>query len=152
MPVKIIAIGKKHEKWLTEGISRYENRLQSPFKLSWVLLPNSPKKGVVATEEESETILKQLNASNYVILLDERGKMIDSPALSRLLAEKLDHSKEVVFIIGGAYGASSKLQQRAQYIWSLSSLVFPHQLVRLMLVEQLYRAQAIYKGTPYHNE
>jgi Uncharacterized conserved protein len=152
MPIKILAIGKKHESWIVEGIERYQKRLRSPFVIEWVLLPHSSLEGDRARQEESERILSRLVQDEYVVLLDERGKMVDSPLLSTLLGVQLDASRTVVLVIGGAYGVDDAVHQRANYIWSLSPLVFPHQLVRLLLVEQLYRAQQIRLGGSYHHE
>ncbi|MGE5327716.1 MAG: 23S rRNA (pseudouridine(1915)-N(3))-methyltransferase RlmH, partial [Thiobacillus sp.] len=87
-----------------------------------------------------------------VILLDEAGKLINSQDLSRKLTEYFNRSKNIVFVIGGAYGVHDALFERADFIWSLSPLVFPHQLVRLILTEQIYRAQEIDAGHPYHHE
>ncbi len=150
--ITVVAIGKKHENWLVEGIERYEKRLKVPFNLRWILLRSSLQKGAVAAKEESESIINKLKPDDFVILLDERGKMFDSPALSKVLTTPLEQSKNVVIIVGGAYGVGEELQNRANIVWSLSPLVFPHQLVRLVLVEQLYRAQTIRDGLPYHNE
>ncbi len=149
--ITVIAIGKKHESWLSEGIERYEKRLQTPFNLNWVLLQNSSQKNEVAVKDESERILAKLKPDDFVILLDERGKMFDSPTLSKTLVVPLEQSKNVAIIIGGAYGVSEQVSSRADVTWSLSPLVFPHQLVRLVLIEQLYRAQTIHLGLPYHN-
>jgi 23S rRNA (pseudouridine1915-N3)-methyltransferase len=152
MPVRILAVGKKHESWVVEGIERYEKRLKKPFVCDWVFLPHSAREGLVARQDESERILSRLSDNEYVILLDERGKMINSPGLSRLLLVPLETSTNVTIIIGGAYGVDDTVHQRANFIWSLSPLVFPHQLVRLILAEQLYRAQEIAAGGPYHHE
>lgn len=152
MPIKILAIGKKHEPWVIDGIERYQKRLRSPFSVEWVLLPHSSLEGDRARQEESERIISRLNPDEYVVLLDERGKLLDSPQLSALLAAQLDTSKTVVIVIGGAYGVTDMMHQRADFIWSLSPLVFPHQLVRLVAVEQLYRAQQIRLGGSYHHE
>lgn len=152
MPIKIVAVGKKHESWVAEGIERYQKRLRTPFLVEWVLLSHSSLEGDRARQEESERILSRLGPDEYVVLLDERGKLVDSPAFSTLLSEQLNTSRTVVLVIGGAYGVDKTVHQRAQYIWSLSPLVFPHQLVRLLLVEQLYRAQQIEVGGSYHHE
>ena len=149
--IKIIAVGKKHEPWVTEGIERYEKRLKKPWDAEWVLLPHSSLEGDRAREDESERILMRVKPDDFVILLDERGKMLDSPALSRTIQAQLNVSKPVVCIIGGAYGVNDALSDRADLVWSLSPLVFPHQLVRLILAEQLYRAQEITAGRPYHH-
>ncbi len=152
MPIRIIAVGKKHESWVAEGIERYLKRLKRPFVVEWVLLPHSDLPNASARQEESKRIINRLNANDYVILLDERGKIIDSPGLSTLLLAPLQTSCQVVIIIGGAFGVDDTIHQRANFIWSLSDLVFPHQLVRLLLAEQIYRAQEIADGKPYHHE
>lgn len=137
---------------MAEGIERYQKRLRAPFSIEWVLLPHSSLDGDRARQEESERILSRLGQDEYVVLLDERGKAVDSSGLSVLLSEPLNSSRTVVLIIGGAYGVDQSIHQRANYIWSLSPLVFPHQLVRLLLTEQLYRAQQIALGGAYHHE
>ena len=151
MSIRVIAVGKKHESWVAEGIQRYVERLKRPFVVEWVLLPHSLLPNDRARQEESQRILSRLNTNDYVILLDERGKIIDSPDLSRLLLAPLEMSKDVVIIIGGAYGVDDTVHQRANYVWSLSKLVFPHQMVRLILAEQIYRAAEIAGGRPYHH-
>lgn len=152
MPIRVLAVGKKHESWVAEGVERYLKRLKRPFVVQWVLLPHSDLPNASARQEESRRILSRLNANDYVILLDEKGKIIDSPGLSALLLAPLQTSREAVIIIGGAYGVDGTIHQRADFIWSLSYLVFPHQLVRLILAEQIYRAQEIAGGKPYHHE
>ena len=151
MPIRILAIGKKHESWVQAGIARYETRLKRPFNTEWALLPHSSREGLQAREEESERLLGRINDDDFVVLLDERGKLVDSPTLSTLLLEPLERSKTVTIIIGGAYGVDASIECRANIVWSLSPLVFPHQLVRLILAEQLYRAQEIAQGNPYHH-
>lgn len=150
--MRIIAIGKKHESWVAAGIERYEKRLRRPWNTEWVLLPHAASDGPEAREDESERILSRLSTSDFVVLLDERGKLLDSPALAVALERPLSASRQVIIIIGGAYGVNDVLRQRADLIWSLSPLVFPHQLVRLILTEQLYRAQEIATGRPYHHD
>lgn len=149
--IRLIAVGKRHESWVHEGIERYERRLKKPWDTEWVLLPHSSLEGLRAREEESERILSRLGSDDFVVLLDERGKLLDSPALSRTIQDQLERSLPVVCIIGGAYGVNDALTARANLVWSLSPLVFPHQLVRLILAEQLYRAQEISMGHPYHH-
>lgn len=152
MPLKVLTVGKKHESWVAEGIERYQKRLRAPFSIEWVLLPHSSLEGDRARQEESERILSRLSADDYVVLLDERGKALDSPGLSTLLADQLHASRTLVLIIGGAYGVDTTVHDRAQFVWSLSPLVFPHQLVRLILTEQIYRAEQISVGGSYHHE
>ena len=144
--IKIIAVGKKHDADLVVAISSYEKRLKQPFSVSWVILPNSSKSTNEARQDESETILKRLDANDYVLLLDERGVMITSEVFSSEL-----QNQNVVIIIGGAFGVDDNLRRRADKVVALSGMVFPHQLVRLILIEQIYRAQAIVTGHPYHH-
>lgn len=150
--IKIIAIGRKHEAWIEDGLKRYQKRLQKPWDVEWVLLPHSAREGLAARQEESRALLSRLRDDEFVVLLDERGKLLDSPALSRQIEQVFPTSKTPVFIIGGAYGVDDSLTSRADLVWSLSPLVFPHQLVRLILIEQLYRAGEIAAGRPYHHE
>lgn len=152
MPLHIITVGKKHESWVSEGIERYQKRLKAPFSLEWVLLPHSSLEGLSARQEESQRIFSRLDAYDYVILLDERGKLIDSPVVSQLLEERLNSSQKIALVIGGAYGVNDEIRQRVNFTWSFSPLVFPHQLVRLLLVEQIYRAQEIARGGSYHHD
>lgn len=149
--ISILAIGKKHESWVESGITRYSERLRGPWTLEWSLLPHSSREGVSARDEESQRIVSRLKPTDIVVLLDERGKMLDSPALSAQLQTHIDRSDRIVIIIGGAYGVNAELTKRANLVLSLSPLVFPHQLVRLILAEQLYRAQEIAHSHPYHH-
>lgn len=151
MTVKILAVGKKHEPWVAEGIARYEKRLRKPFEVTWQLLPHSSREGEAARLEESERLLARVDRDQVVVLLDERGRNLSSPELARTLQDAFDASCTVVLLIGGAYGVDDRVRSRADAVWSLSRLVFPHQLVRLMVSEQLYRAQEITAGRPYHH-
>lgn len=150
--ITVIAIGKKHESWVADGIERYSKRLQGPWKIDWVLLPHSALEGLRARQDESERIILKLSPHDAVILLDERGREFDSLALSDQFQILINSGRRVVCIIGGAYGVNDELMARADLMWSLSPLVFPHQLVRLVLAEQLYRAQCISMNHPYHHE
>ncbi|QCY46112.1 MULTISPECIES: 23S rRNA (pseudouridine(1915)-N(3))-methyltransferase RlmH [Glutamicibacter] len=151
MTIKVLAVGKKHESWVTEGIGRYEKRLKKPFNLSWQLLSHSARDNEAARAEESTRILAKVAPGDFVVLLDERGRNVDSPALANTLRAPIDAGRNVVVVIGGAYGVDSTVHDRADFTWSLSKLVFPHQLVRLILTEQLYRAQDILAGGKYHH-
>lgn len=150
--MRIIAIGKKHEKWISSGIELFEKRLKKPFDLKWDILPHSNFAEEKAREEETQRILAKIKPSDFVILLDERGKNISSPELAKMLLNGFVNSQNFVIIIGGAFGVADELLQRANFVWSLSKLVFPHQIVRLILVEQVYRAQEISSGGKYHHE
>ncbi len=153
MAIRVLAVGRKHEDWVSDGIDRYEKRLKKPFECSWQFIPHSAREGDSARAEESERLLaRTAGTRDYVILLDERGTSLDSPAFSRVLSGVLDASRPVTLIIGGAYGVDETVHRRADLVFSLSKLVFPHQLVRLILAEQVYRAQEIAGRRSYHHE
>lgn len=149
--IRILAIGKKHEAWIEASITRYQTRLRAPWDVQWELLPHSSRDGDQARQEESERLLARIESDEYVILLDETGILRDSPTLATYLDRLFTESRSIVVIIGGAYGVDDQLMNRANLTLSLSPLVFPHQLVRLILIEQLYRAQEITRGSGYHH-
>ncbi len=143
MKIVCITVGKKHDANLADAIGDYEKRLNN---FSWHLIPSSEK------AQESQAIIKQLNDEDVVILLDERGKMWTNDRLAYALETIQNKSvKRLIFIIGGAFGVDISLQKRANYILALSPLVFPHQIVRLLLVEQLYRTYSILADGKYHH-
>jgi 23S rRNA (pseudouridine1915-N3)-methyltransferase len=149
--MKIIAVGKKPPRWLDEPLDDYSRRLRAVWRPEWVLIHHSPQNSPeTAKNVESEQILARIKPDDYVILLDETGQLLSSPELAAKL--KTQTGRSVVCIIGGAYGVNQAVKQRANLIWSLSKLVFPHQIVRLILIEQLYRAQCIINHHPYHHQ
>lgn len=152
MSIRIITVGKRHETWVVEGINRFTKRLKKPYDIDFTFIPHTTAGQQRSRDEESAAISKQLRAQDHVILLDERGTQCTSPQLANRLQQLFDTSHRVVFIIGGAYGVNESLRSRANTVWSLAKLVFPHQLVRLMVVEQIYRAQEISAGRPYHHQ
>lgn len=151
MAIRFLAIGKKHESWVVEGIERYQKRLKRPFDVEWVLLPHSSFEADRARQEESDRLLSRITDRECIILLDERGDNISSLQLAHLLTTTFEAARPVTIIIGGAYGVDERVHEQSDFVWSLSKLVFPHQLVRLLLTEQIYRAQEIAAGNPYHH-
>ena len=140
--IRIIAGGKKNRAWLAEACGEYEKRLRRPYGLSWQLVD----------EAELEAKVTALSRDVLVVLLDERGELLTSPELAERLESAFEAGREVAFVLGGAFGHfSPALQARANLVLSLSKMVLPHQLCRLVLVEQLYRAQEINLGRPYHH-
>lgn len=150
--ITIVSVGKKHEDWVLPGIERYQKRLSSPFNLAWELLPHSSLSGGAARAEESERIMSKLDDRSFVVLLDETGTKLTSPDFTAQLERLFVGARKVVLIIGGAYGVSDKMLARADMVLSLSNMVLPHQLVRLVITEQLYRAQEISRGGRYHHQ
>ena len=147
--ITILAVGKKTDQNLINAINGYQQRLRAPFNVKWLLIPYSAKDGLEARRDESARLLKVLNPKDYIILLDERGEQLTSPDFSKLITTS---DRNITIVIGGAYGVTDELRQRADQVVSLSKMVFPHQLVRLVILEQIYRAQAIYRHTPYHHQ
>lgn len=141
--IKIIAGGKKHLTWATEAISEYEKRLQKPYNLEWKFI-------------EEDKLIKKMSdwpftGRDYVIICDERGQNISSEEYSHLLEKAFLDSKNVIILIGGAYGFPEEIRRKADFIWSFSRLVFPHMLARAIVAEQTYRAAEIAKGSHYHH-
>lgn len=150
------AIGKIHEPYVKEGVDLFTKRITNYFPVEWKILP-MPKNAAFLSEsalknKEGEIILNSLLKDDFLILLDERGKELHSEQLAAFLQARANESdKNVVFLIGGAYGVSEAISKRSNFKWSLSLLVFPHQLVRLILAEQVYRACSIIRNEKYHH-
>ena len=154
MKCLIVSVGKKHDSDLARTIVQYESRLQPWMPTTWRLLEaiDKPTKEQ-QNQAEGEAILACLQPDDTIIALDEHG----TEATTEMLARHIDTwqqagKKRVVFVIGGAYGLSTAVLQRAQLKLALSQLTFPHQLVRLILIEQLYRTQALLHNHPYHHK
>lgn len=153
MNILIISVGKKHSKQLEDAINDYTGRVGRYTTINWEYIKPSGLDEPEARKLESDSIISRLNPNDAIWLLDERGKMISSPALANMLNEQISNSKKrLVIIIGGAYGVDDKLRGHANFVWSLSELVFPHQIVRLIAIEQMYRAYSILNGGKYHHQ
>lgn len=156
MKIVLASVGKPHEALVKAGVEEFTQRIQKYYSAEWKII--APPKNAASLNEaalkkaEAELVLQQLQPDDFLILLDERGKNINSPELANLLQQRANEStKRVVFLIGGAFGVDNTIQQRAQFTWSLSKLVFPHMLVRLILAEQVYRACTINRNEKYHH-
>lgn len=158
MNIRIIAVGKLKQSYLVTGINEYTKRLQAYGRVEIIEVkdesftePLSDKETSIIKEKEAERILAQIPDRYYVIALDQRGKQLDSLGLAELINHQgLYHQGSLVFIIGGALGLSESIIQRADYVLSFSQLTFPHQLMRLILIEQIYRAMTIIHHEKYH--
>ena len=156
MKIVLASVGKPHEALVKAGVEEFTQRIQKYYGVEWRII--APPKNAASLNEaalkkaEAELILQQMQPDDYLILLDERGKNISSPELANLLQQRANEStKRILFLIGGAFGVDTSIQQRAQFTWSLSKLVFPHMLVRLILAEQVYRACTINRNEKYHH-
>ena len=156
MKISLWSIGKNHETYVQEGIKEFTKRISKYFPVEWNIISPPKNSGLLKEEDlkvkEGDIILQLLKQDYYLVALDERGKMLDSPGLANFIQARASESKKnLVFLIGGAYGIDEKVLIRAHYKLSLSSLTFPHQLVRLILCEQVYRACSILRNEKYHH-
>lgn len=157
MKTCLLVIGKTDAGYIREGIAEYEKRLKRYMPYEMKILPdvkNAKNMGeMLQKEKEGNMILEQLQPTDLVVLLDENGRQYTSVGLSEFLAQKmLNGIKRLVFVIGGPYGFSDAVYQRAADKLSLSKMTFSHQMVRMIFAEQIYRAMTIMKGEPYHHE
>ncbi len=147
MKIVIVSVGKHHDDTIIPLIDYYQLKILRQLPLEWVFIPHG-----VTKEKESEKILEHVKKEDYVVLLDEKGRELKSEGLAELIENRMvDSVRRLVFVIGGAYGVSDSVEKRANYVWKLSSLVFPHMLVRVILAEQIYRALSIIRGEKYHH-
>lgn len=154
MKLAIWVIGKTNFPYLVEGISLYINRLKHYAKVEYEELKDvKPAKDEKDTSRmEADMILQRLKNDDILVLLDEKGKSFDSIGFSKFIEkQQIESSKRVVFLVGGAFGHHTIIRSRANYSISLSQMTFSHQMVRLILMEQLYRALTIIKNEKYHN-
>jgi len=156
MTIRLLAIGKTDSKSLRELISEYENRLKHYVKFELEIIPDLKNtKNLSETEQkelEGQLILKKLNTSDVMILLDENGKQFNSIDFANYLQKKMNSGiKQLVLVVGGPYGFSEEVYQKSQGKISLSKMTFSHQMVRLFVVEQIYRGFTILRNEPYHH-
>jgi 23S rRNA (pseudouridine1915-N3)-methyltransferase len=156
MKITLIAVGKTEDKYLIEGIDKYLNRLKHYINFNILIIPDIKNtKNLTEAQQknkEAELISKQINPTDVVVLLDEKGKKHSSVSFADYLNKQMIGSvQHLVFIIGGPYGFDESIYKRANTSLSLSDMTFSHQMVRLFFVEQLYRAFSILKNEPYHH-
>ena len=139
----MICGGKKQVGWCAVACGEYEKRLRKPYEIIWQFME----------EEKFKNFLKKWPFSHreFVICCDERGENISSDEFSEKLEKAFASAKEVVVLVGGAYGFEPEVREQADFVWSFSKLVFPHMIARLLAVEQIYRAQEIAHGGKYHH-
>lgn len=157
MKILFWAIGKNHEEYVKDGIDDFTKRISRYYSVEWTIIP-VPKNAAMLSEvdlkkKEAETVLQWLRPDDLLIALDEHGKQWSSEGLAQFIQTRSNESaKNLVFLIGGAFGLDESVLARAKWKWSLSLLTFPHQLVRLILAEQVYRACTILRNEKYHHK
>jgi len=156
MKIELLVVGKTISKNIEACINDYVSRINHYMPFSITTIPNLKNTKNLSEEQqkdaEGDIILNKIGYSDYVILLDERGKEMRSIELAKWLQMKMNNSRNLIFIIGGPYGFSKKVYERSNEMISLSKLTFSHQMIRLLFVEQIYRACTIIRGEPYHHE
>jgi len=157
MKFQFINIGKPHDDNLKKAIEDFTKRITNYYKVEWLIIPPLKKAASLSTNNlkdlESQTLLSKINKDDFLMLLDETGKQLTSVELANFISKQtITNNRSIIFLIGGAYGVSNEIKQRANFTWSLSKLVFPHMLVRLILAEQVYRACTILRNEKYHHQ
>ena len=157
MKITLLTVGKTDKDWVRQGMEIYVSRLKHYIPFAVVEIPELKNVSALTKDQiktrEGELILKNIKPSDDLILLDERGKEYTSVELAKVIQDKISYvGKDMVYVIGGAYGFSDAVYQRANSKISLSRMTFSHQMVRAIFVEQIYRAFTIIKGEPYHHE
>ena len=156
MKIHLWAIGKSHEPYVKTGVDDFTKRISRYYPVEWTIIPPPKNSGILSEgdlkKKEAEAILGSLSKGDYLVALDERGKQLSSEGLAQFIQLRAnDSTKNLVYLIGGAYGLDEEVLKRADHRWSLSQLTLPHQLVRLLLAEQLYRACTILRNEKYHH-
>ncbi len=156
MKIYIWTVGKTHESYVKEGIDIFTKRISHYYNIEWKLIRPVKNASILSKDDlkksESEIILSLLKPDDILIVLEEKGQQFTSEQLAKLIQVNANKSiKTLIFLIGGAFGVDEKIIIRSNYVWSLSQLVFPHQLVRLILAEQIYRACTIIRNEKYHH-
>jgi 23S rRNA (pseudouridine1915-N3)-methyltransferase len=156
LKIVILTLGKTSASYLREGISVYQDRLKHYAKVEYKELPDVPAKGIsseVLKDREGEQFMKQLRPDDVVLLLDENGDHFSSRGFADMFQRRMNSGvKQLVLIIGGAFGFSDEMYSRANGRISFSKMTYSHEMIRLLLVEQLYRAHTILKGESYHHD
>lgn len=154
MAMRVIAVGTRMSAWVDAACQDYLRRMRGADAIELVEIPPASRGSGAeqAARREGERILALLNPRDHAVMLDERGRSFTSLQLSEWLAERRNQGAALSFIIGGPDGLAAEVRARAQLVWSLSPLTFPHALARVLLVEQLYRATTLLAGHPYHRQ
>lgn len=157
MKITLLTVGKTDKDWVRQGLDIYVSRLKHYIPFGIVEIPELKNVSALSKDQikskEGELILKNIRPTDDVILLDERGKEYTSVELAKIIQDKISYAgKDIVYVIGGAYGFSDAVYQRSNSKLSLSKMTFSHQMVRAIFAEQIYRAFTIMRGEPYHHE
>ena len=155
MKIRLITIGKTDEAYLKEGINKYLSRIKHYISFEMIELPDvkmGKKLNVnLQKEAESKEIIKLISKSDFVVLLDEKGREFNSVGFSEYIQKRMNSGLDLCFVIGGPFGFSKEMYERADQKIAISQMTFSHQMIRLLFVEQIYRSYSILKGEKYHH-
>ena len=156
MKFQFVSIGKPHDEALRKAIEDFTKRINNYYTADWLIIPTVKNAASLSEGElkkqEGKLVLNKISKDDFLLLLDETGKQFTSVELANFIQEKATTSiRTIIFLVGGAFGVSDEIKQRANFTWSLSKLVFPHMIVRLILTEQVYRACTILRNEKYHH-
>lgn len=156
MKITVILVGKTHSKELDVLMAEYKKRLKRYIQVDWIELPDFKNRGKVTSDElkriEGRLILSKLSGGDELYLFDEKGEEFTSVEFSKYFRKKMNAGvRNLVFVVGGAYGFSDEVYQKSKGRIAISKLTFPHQLIRVLILEQIYRSFTIIKGEPYHH-
>ncbi len=157
MNIKLLCVGKTAFDFVNQGNNVYIKRLERMTKFNMICIPDLKNTRKMSINEikrkEAEALMKHIKSDDYLCLLDEAGKVFTSIQFADFINKcNIDGMKQVVFVVGGAYGFDKSMYERANKKIALSAMTFSHQIIRVIFLEQLYRAHTIIKGTPYHNQ
>lgn len=153
MKCSLICCGQRTPTWVAQGFQAFHKRLPKYLAPTLIELPTiKASSQAIICQQEGLQLLKALPADSWVITLDDQGTSLDTQQFATHLNTWCQHTKQLCFVIGGPYGLSPDVLKRANFCWSLSKLTFPHQVVRLIIVEQLYRAHCLLTNHPYHHD
>lgn len=154
MHMRLLAVGDRQPGWVDDAVEKFASRLPREWQFRIDTLPTAKRArndaGRRAVEEEGKSLLGRIGAAEYVVLLDEKGRQMSSDALSDRVSNWQSQGRDLCFVIGGPDGVAPTVEERADFVWSLSSLTLPHGLARILVAEQLYRSWSLLAGHPYH--
>jgi 23S rRNA (pseudouridine1915-N3)-methyltransferase len=157
MNITLLMIGNTSEPFVNEGYAHFTKRLKHYIKVKEIIISDIKDRKNLnpdqIKEKEALLLLEKMNSVNFTVLLDEKGKELSSSEFAGFIQKTMNAgNRELLFVIGGAYGVSESIKQKADFVMSLSRMTFTHQFIRMIFIEQLYRAMTILKNEPYHNE
>jgi len=154
--ITLLTVGKTEVDWVRKGLDLYSARLPHYAKFSLEEIPDVKNAATLPKvdlkKKEGEKILEKVKSSDFMVVLDEHGREFRSVEFAKWMEDKMNVGRDMVFVVGGAFGFSDEVYSRADFKMSLSQMTFSHQMVRVLFAEQIYRAFTIIKGEPYHNE